>query len=370
MSIRSSCPGCFWRRGAWRLRGMVCGARWGGGRPCSSVAVPALLLTLLFGSYAYWYFIHNQPEILRTWDSWHPGGYWVAYDEPDNRALFGFPLSNGWKVVGQLYEEGLIEGDYETNEKEAWVPAWYTRGADRCGRTADWYFEIDNLEPWNTGDQRMMEHFLRGGFTKWGVVEVNDVEQLVIYKRTGEEIYLPNEAPTDGLPHFKLEEYEAAFDANATPDLPLTYPAVEQAVGNPLHVNFGDLIWLEGYDIDYPQPLRQGDTIELTLYWRAQQPIFDSYKVFNQSFFGDGVIVAQKDGYPVCDSRETWRWDPGELITDVYEIPVKDDAPDGLYPLYTGLYIEETFDRLPILDENGQDVGSQWHVTDIRVGEE
>ncbi len=333
-------------------------------------ASAALLLTLLFGSYAYWYFIHNTPEILRTWESSHPGGYWVPYDEPDNRALFGFPLSNGWKVVGQLYAEGVIEGDYETNEKEAWVPAWYTRGAYRCGRTADWYFEIDNLEPWNTGDQRMMEHFLRGGFTKWGVVEVNDAEQLVIYQRTGEELHLPNEAPTDDLPHFKLAEYEAAFDANATPDFPLTYPIVEQPIGNPLHVNFGDLIWLEGYDIDYPQPLRQGDTIELTLYWRAQQPIFDSYKVFNQSFFGDGVIVAQKDGYPVCDSRETWRWDPGELITDVYEIPVKDDAPDGLYPLYTGLYIEETFDRLHILDENGQDGGSQWHVTDIRVGEE
>ncbi len=81
-------------------------------------------------------------------------------------------------------------------------------------------------------------------------------------------------------------------------------------------------------------------------------------------------MIAQRDGYPVCDTRETWRWDPGELITDVYDIPVSADAPDGLYPLYTGLYLEESGDRLPVLDENGAEVDTQWHVTDIRIGEE
>ncbi|MCB0049625.1 MAG: hypothetical protein KDE24_08800, partial [Caldilinea sp.] len=110
--------------------------------------------------------------------------------------------------------------------------------------------------------------------------------------------------------------------------------------------------------------------IYLTLYWRAQKPIDKSYKVFNQSYFGDGQIVAQRDGYPVCEGRETWRWDPGELITDPYVIPVRADAPDGLYPLYTGMYLEETFDRLPVLDESGAEVATQVHLTDIRVGEE
>jgi hypothetical protein len=58
------------------------------------------------------------------------------------------------------------------------------------------------------------------------------------------------------------------------------------------------------------------------------------------------------------------------LITDPYTIPVKDDAPDGLYPLYTGMYLEETFERLPILDEEGNEIGTQVHLTDIRIGEE
>ncbi|MCB0132660.1 MAG: hypothetical protein KDD78_17480, partial [Caldilineaceae bacterium] len=62
--------------------------------------------------------------------------------------------------------------------------------------------------------------------------------------------------------------------------------------------------------------------------------------------------------------------DPGELITDVYDIPINADAPDGLYPLYTGLYLEATGERLPVLDENGVELDSQWQVTDIRIGEE
>ncbi|MFM7584572.1 MAG: hypothetical protein ACKO9F_17855, partial [Caldilinea sp.] len=66
----------------------------------------------------------------------------------------------------------------------------------------------------------------------------------------------------------------------------------------------------------------------------------------------------------------TWRWDPGELVADPYVIPVQQDAPDGLYPLYTGMYLEETFERLPVLDENGVEISTQVHLTDIRIGEE
>ncbi|MEZ4731037.1 MAG: hypothetical protein R3E79_28285 [Caldilineaceae bacterium] len=150
----------------------------------------------------------------------------------------------------------------------------------------------------------------------------------------------------------------------------MTYPEVKQPIANPLHINLDNQIWLEGYAIDYPQPLRPDDIIHLTLYWRAQQIITASYKVFNQSYYGNGTMIAQQDGYPVCETRETWRWDPGELITDEYEIAVKADAPDGLYPLYTGMYLEESFDRLRVLDEAGNVIGDQIHLTDIRVGVE
>jgi hypothetical protein len=97
--------------------------------------------------------------------------------------------------------------------------------------------------------------------------------------------------------------------------------------------------------LDAPAPLQPGSQITLTLYWRALQKIDASYKVFNQAYYGDGVMVAQQDGYPVCGGRGTWQWEPGVQVADVHLLTILPDTPDGLYPLYTGLYIEETNHR-------------------------
>jgi hypothetical protein len=325
-------------------------------------ATIATLSVVVFANYAYWYFAHNQVEILRTWQANRPAGYLTVYDTPDENALFGFPISNGWKVVGALYEQGIISGDFESNEAEAWVPSWYTRGARRCARTADWYFQIDNLEPFSYGDQLAMEHYLRQGFKEWATVEINEQERMIIWHRTNEPVE-PRLIP--------LSEWEKYFDGRAVAQFPLDYPTVAPPeIANPLHVNLGNEIWLEGYELEYDEPLMPGDTFKLVLYWRAQKPISENYKVFNQVYFGDSGMQAQLDGYPVCEGRATWRWDPGELITDTYYIPVREDATPGLYPLYSGMYIEETGARLPVLDEAGNQTDSQIHVTDIRIGEE
>lgn len=332
-------------------------------------AAAAAGVIVLFANYAFHFFV-SRAEVMLNYDEARPAGYWVSYAEPDDKALFGFPLNNGWKVIGELYRNGTLSGSFETTEKEAWVPAWYGGGAERCRRDAQWFFEIRNLEPFSNEDFLSMEHYLRQGFEKWARVQVGGVDKLTIYQRTGTQVEFPTQTDASTLPVYAFEEFAADFDRNAGADLPLTYPSIDPPIPNPLHINMGNQIWLEGYDVSHPTPLRQGDTIRLTLYWRGQQPLSRSYKVFNQVYFGDGPMIAQRDGYPVCDGRESWRWDPGELITDVYDLPVNPDAPDGLYPLYTGMYVEETGERLPVLDESGAEVGSQVQITDIRVGEE
>jgi hypothetical protein len=329
----------------------------------------AALLILLFGAYAFRYFVSTE-EVMLNYFERRPAGYWVTYAEPDNKARFGFPLNNGWKVIGELYRQGELSGYFDTNEKEAWVPAWYSRGVERCPRDAAWFFEIRNLEPWGTEDELAMEHYLRQGFEKWGKVQVEGRDKMIIYQRTGNHQEFPTQLPNDGLRTFQFEDFAGAFDDGAAPTLPLTYPSVDPEIAFPLNHNFGNLITLEGYDISHPQPLRPGDTIRLTLYWRGQAPIPANYKVFNQMYAADGKMQAQRDGYPVCDGRETWRWDPGELITDVYDIPVAPDAADGLYPLYTGFYLEETGDRLGVYDAAGNEIGTQVHVADVRIGVE
>ena len=149
-------------------------------------------------------------------------------------------------------------------------------------------------------------------------------------------------------------DYAPAFDAAATADLPLGYPVVEPPITHPLSVNFGDRIRLEGYDLDVTiRRSSRATVMRLTLYRRAQRPLEASYKVFNQSFYGDGVMVAQQDGYPVCGARGSWLWDPGDLIVDIHEITVEPDAPPGCIRSSRASTCQETGERLDVLDEAG-----------------
>ncbi len=331
---------------------------WAGG-------VTAVVVAALFGGYVYQMFAQTQIERIRLWQTAWPAGYWRPYAMLDNRALFGFPLANGWKVAGQLYAEGVLTGDYATNEVEFWTPIWYTHGRLRCEDEATWFFQIANPQPDPAGYRTALETRLAQEYQPWGVVTIGGDPRMVIHQRGHTPV---------AVQAFRLEDYADAFDATATADLPLGYPVIEPAISHAIGADFGGLITLEGYDLAArgPQgaPIAAGDTLTLTLYWRAQRAIDASYKVFNQSYYGDGVMVAQADGYPVCGGRGTWLWDPGELIADVHTLPVAPDAPDGLYPLYTGLYIEETLARLDVLDAAGTPIGDQVHLTDIRIGVE
>ncbi len=331
------------------------------GQPTATVigSLAAVAVTLVFGVYAYWYFVYDRVEVLRTWATNHPAGYWTPYDAKQVDSLYGFPLANGWKVIGALYAQGILQGDYATNQRYVWIPDWYTRGQHRCDATAAWYFAIDTLEPWAEDSKKIADRVKAAGFRQWGVVEVQNAPRLLIYKRTDQKTPLQT---------FRLDDYMPIFAALARPDLPLEYPVIEDKIGHPLHVNFAHKLWLEGYDISAPTPLKPGDTFRLTLYWRAQQVMDKDYKVFNQSYYGNGTMVAQKDGYSVCNREPTTTWSPGKLITDVYDIPVADDAPAGVYPLYTGLYFEQTQERLPVLDEAGKPQDNQARVTDLKIG--
>ncbi|MFN8494414.1 MAG: glycosyltransferase family 39 protein [Caldilineaceae bacterium] len=333
--------------------------RWTG-EPMAHVAGSAAVsvVMVVFGLYAYWYFVYNRVEILRTWASNHPAIYWTPTNPTQMDRLYGFPLANGWKVIGALYAQGKLQGDYETNQRDNLIPDWYTRSQPRCAATANWYFAIDNLEPWAKSMEQVKDEVSQAGYKKWGVVKVNGSSRLVIYQRTNAKI----KAQT-----FQLTDYAAAFDAQASATLPLHYPVIEDKIAHPLHINFANQIWLEGYDLSYQAPLKASAPFRLTLYWRAQRPLAQSYKVFNQAFYGNGVMVAQKDGYPVCDRYLTSDWYPGELITDIYDMQVAEDAPVGSYPLYTGMYLEQTQSRLSVLDAAGKAVDNQARVADLQI---
>lgn len=316
---------------------------------------------------AYFFFAYTDVEVLHAKQDRAQALEPTEAASPWQRftidRLYGFPLANGWKAVGMLYADGVLAGDYETNQRDDLLPDWYTRGQHRCAATATWYFAVNNLEAWSLGSQNVEELVLSQGYRPWGVVTVNDQPRMQIYTRLG-----AGEGDAGPLRRFPLEAYEARFDQTSTPYLPLSHPTVREPIANRLDVNFDGQIRLEGYKLEANQPLRPGDTLRLTLYWQALRPMAESYKVFNQAFYGDGVMVAQRDATPVCDRHPTNLWYPGERIADIHDITIREDAPDGLYPLFTGLYREADFARLPVLDDAGNPIAEQVEITQLQIG--
>ena len=317
------------------------------------------LAVAVLGAYEYFYFVYNRVEILRTWKENRPPGFWVVYDEPDDKALFGFPLRNGWKVVGALYAQGVLNDIYETNEKEAWVPDWYTRGQERCLRHHTAFFFIDNLEPEGDEERRQLHQKLQSEYQLFGTVIINGQPRMEIYRKTDE----PIEPQT-----FYVEDYEDFFDNTlSAPDFPLDEPTVLPVIQHSLNLRLGESIWLKGYSIDRTTA-RPGETINLTLYWTTTENLFERFSVFNQIIdFEAGAIYGQRDGEPGCDKFPTSKWQVNELVVDRYRIPLFPDAKPGTYPLITGMYQREKGYRLEVFTPDDQPLGNFVELTKITI---
>jgi hypothetical protein len=322
----------------------------------------ALGATLLLGEHAYAYYLYHQEELILI----NRPAIWQGAQEADEvDSLYGFPFNNGWRVVGALYAQGVLQGDYETNQRYAWIPAWYTRGQPRCASTATWYFAVETIEPWALGRQQAEGLAEQQGFQKWGEIlsshPSRPVTKMSIYQRT------PNNEAVQSVRYFTVQDSDLTFDHLADATLPLDYPVTEEKLAQPLQINFDNQLWLQGYQLKQPTPLKPGGRFRLKLYWQAQQRIGKSYKVSTQAYYGNGNMVAHKDSFPVCDREPTNSWAPGVVITDIHDLTVAADAPPGLYPLYTSLYLEETFARLPVRDATGAELGQQVQVGELRV---
>ena len=333
-------------------------ARWGATRARIVGGLAATALIALFGSYAYWYFVYNQVEIYRTWTINHPAGFWAAYDQPDDRSLFGFPLRNGWKTVGMLYADGLLKGAYETNDVDDWVTDWYVHGVNRCLRDHHYYILADSLERKSQARKLDLMKKLQPDYHLFGTILVHDQPRLQIYERGG----------TTAKPQtFASEIYAPRFDtALSGPQFAVGTPVIEPMIAHPLQVRLGDAIWLEGYQIDRTTVL-PGGTLNLTLYWRATARIDEKQTVFNQVLGPDKRIVGQLDGQPGCEAMPTDDWPVGELLTDRYQISIAPDAAAGEYKLVTGMYNTKQGDRLVMMSPTGSVADNAFVLTPITV---
>ncbi len=112
-----------------------------------------------------------------------------------------------------------------------------------------------------------------------------------------------------------------------------------------LNVQFEEGITLLGYDLEAPT-VQVGETMTVTLHWRATDPITTSYKVSVQLLSSDLQILAQDDGVPVSWTYPTTAWLPREIISDQHVLTIASGAAPGSHVLIAVLYDERTARRL------------------------
>ena len=118
-------------------------------------------------------------------------------------------------------------------------------------------------------------------------------------------------------------------------------------ISRPLTATLGDQVQLLGYDLS-AETVAPGDTLTLTLYWRALAEMDQDYVVFTHLLAPDGSMTGQRDNQPVGGAYPTSLWMTGEVITDVYEISIRAGAAPGEHRLEVGMYVTETGTRLPV----------------------
>lgn len=132
-------------------------------------------------------------------------------------------------------------------------------------------------------------------------------------------------------------------------------PAAEAHAGdapNSLRQNIGGVLELSGYELDR-RALRPGETLTVTLHWRALAPMRANYSV-SARVRGEGQTRwAAKDAWPQDGAAPTSAWTPGQTLTDSYTLTLDPATPPGQYQLEIVVYDAATLTPLRLWNADG-----------------
>jgi len=142
----------------------------------------------------------------------------------------------------------------------------------------------------------------------------------------------------DGRDSLRLGPIELRRDAGTVP--------------NPVSYDLGGQIELMGYDMDR-RVAAPGQTIKLTLYWRAKSSMSIDYTVFTHVLQPPQTLWAGMDK-PLLPP--TTAWSAGQVVSDTYDLTLKPETPPGVYEVEIGVYdgSSPTFERLRIVTDDGR----------------
>ena len=129
------------------------------------------------------------------------------------------------------------------------------------------------------------------------------------------------------------------------------------ASAHPFNVTYGNAVRLLAFQIDRTT-VQPGDSLAVTLYWQALQPVDEDLSTYVHLFGWRGQRLGQRDSHAGGGTYPTSRWSPEQVICDTLLLPVREDAAGPVAAeLEVGLYRLRNMERLPAVDEQGQSVG-------------
>ncbi len=117
----------------------------------------------------------------------------------------------------------------------------------------------------------------------------------------------------------------------------------------PLNVNLENQVMLVAAELERIE-VQPGDTLALTLHWRALEQMSISYTVFVHLARADGSLIAQQDTKPRNGTYPTTGWQTGEQVRDPYTFLIPQETPPGSYWIKVGMYLPDAGQRLPVID--------------------
>jgi hypothetical protein len=183
-------------------------------------------------------------------------------------------------------------------------------------------------------------------------------------------LYIPDTAYAPDSGHVQVGMYLPGGARLTTPDgrdviriAPVRVLETAGDVPNPMRQDFANQVALIGYSLDR-RVARPGETIRLTLYWRALATMENDYDVFAHVLGSENQVWARSDGWP--GGSPTSSWLPGETIEDTRELTLDAQTPPYLYELEVGLYMPGE-DPLPVVAGDGHWLGQRVLLCQVRV---
>ncbi|RME31653.1 MAG: hypothetical protein D6793_11990 [Thermoflexia bacterium] len=146
---------------------------------------------------------------------------------------------------------------------------------------------------------------------------------------------------------------------------PLTMAEVEERISHRADIRFGEDITLLGYRVE-AEEVRPGQTLPVTLCWRADGTVGADYFVSLALLTAEGLTAGQKVTHPGLGTFPTSLWPAGVVFCDRYVLPVRKTVPmTTTGTLAVGL---TTFtERLPVYNSRGARLGDTFYFQGPRI---